>query len=200
MTFGNLVAVWQTNLKRLLAYSSIAHAGYMLMGVVVMTDAGVASILIYFVVYMFMNLGAFFVIMLFANKIGSEELDDYTGIGYRSPVLAVSMVIFLISLTGIPPTAGFIGKWYLFIAVIEANYIWLAVVAVLNSVVSLFYYAKIIRNMFLRGVDKEYEALSFSPMSIVLLLILVIPTLVLGIWYGPLLDWANKSVGLFLGN
>ncbi|MCL5991369.1 MAG: NADH-quinone oxidoreductase subunit N, partial [Bacteroidetes bacterium] len=148
----------------------------------------------------FMNLGAFYVVMLFANKIGSEELDDYTGIGYRSPVLGVCMVLFLISLTGLPPTAGFIGKWYLFIAVLNSNYIWLAVVGVLNSVVSLFYYAKVIRNMFLRGVDLEHEPMAFSPMSIIMLLLLAIPTLVLGIWYGPILDWTNKSVGLFLGN
>jgi NADH-quinone oxidoreductase subunit N len=200
MSIGNLVAVWQTNMKRLLAYSSIAHAGYMLMGVTVMTDAGVAAVLIYFVVYLFMNLGAFFSVMLIANKLGSEDIDDYNGIGYRSPVLAVCLAIFLISLTGLPPTAGFIGKWYLFIAVIKANYIWLAVVGVLNSVVSLFYYVKVIRNMYIRGMDKGNEPLSYSAPAIIVVLLLVIPTLVLGLWFNPLVEWANKSVNLFLGN
>lgn len=114
MTLGNFVAIWQDNLKRLLAYSSIAHAGYMLMGVVILTDAGIAAVLIYFIVYLFMNLGAFYVVMLVANKTGSEDIDAYKGLGYRSPIIGVAMVVFLFALTGLPPTAGFIGKLYLF--------------------------------------------------------------------------------------
>ena len=203
MTLGNLVAIWQTNLKRLLAYSSIAHAGYLLMGVVVMDDVGVAAVLIYFLMYLFMNLGAFFVVMLLANKIGSEDIEDYVGIGYRAPILGVSMVIFLISLTGLPPTAGFIGKLYIFTAVLNAGseWLWLAVVGVLNAVVSLFYYVKIFRNMFLRGMDQEdAENYSFHPLAIVLLMALVIPTLLFGIYFGPIVNWANNSVGIFLGN
>lgn len=203
MTLGNLVAIWQNNLKRLLAYSSIAHAGYLLMGVVVMDDVGVAAVLIYFLMYLFMNLGAFLVVMLLANKIGSEDLEDYAGIGYRAPVLGVSMVIFLISLTGLPPTAGFIGKLYIFTAVINAGseWLWLAVVGVLNAVISLFYYVKIFRNMFVRGVDQEEkETYTFHPLAIALLMALVIPTLLFGIYFGPIIDWANNSVGIFLGN
>jgi NADH-quinone oxidoreductase subunit N len=201
MTLGNLVAVWQTNLKRLLAYSSIAHAGYMLMGVVVMTDAGVLAVLVYFIVYLFMNLGAFYVVMLLANKIGSEELDDYTGIGYKAPTLSVCMVIFLISLTGLPPTAGFIGKLYIFKAVLQADYIWLAVIGILNSVVSLFYYVKIFRNMFLRGVEagETAKTFEFSAPSIIMLFIFVIPTLLFGIYYTPIVAWAESSVKIFLG-
>lgn len=201
MTFGNLVAIWQNNLKRLLAYSSIAHAGYMLMGVTVMTDTGVASVMVYFFFYMIMNLGAFFVIMLVANKLNSEELDDYSGLGYRSPVLAVCMVIFLISLTGLPPTAGFIGKWAVFMAVIgNQKFIWLAVVGVLNSVVSLFYYVKIIRNMYIRDIESQKEKLCYSPITIVILLALAVPTLLFGLWYSPILSWANASVKFFIGN
>jgi NADH-quinone oxidoreductase subunit N len=199
MTLGNFVAVWQTNVKRLLAYSSIAHAGYMLMGVVVMNEIGIAAILVYFFVYLFMNIGAFLYVMLIANKIGSEELDDYTGIGYRAPILASCMVIFLISLTGLPPTAGFVGKLYIFSAVLNSDYVWLAVIGVVNSVVSLFFYVKIFRNMFLRGVDKESEAFEFSPMSIVLMMTLAVPTLFFGLYWSPIADWAEKSVSIFVG-
>ncbi len=110
MTLGNFAALWQNNMKRMLAYSSIAHAGYLLLGLAVMSNEGMTAIIIYFIVYAFMNLGAFFVVMLIANKIGSEELDDYKGLGYSTPVLGICLAIFLVSLTGLPPTAGFIGK------------------------------------------------------------------------------------------
>jgi NADH-quinone oxidoreductase subunit N len=199
MTLGNLVAVWQTNLKRLLAYSSIAHAGYLLMGCVVMTDIGVIAVLVYFAIYMIMNLGAFLVVQLVANKLGSEELDDYSGLGYRAPLLSIAMVAFLISLTGIPPTAGFIGKLFIFTAVVKANYIWLAVVGVLNSVVSLYYYVKIIRNMYLRNIDDDAKVMEFPAMSLVLILVLAVPTLVFGLFYTPIVAWAESSVKLFVG-
>jgi NADH-quinone oxidoreductase subunit N len=197
MTLGNLVAVWQNNLKRLLAYSSIAHAGYMLMGVVILSDKGLAAVLIYFVVYLFMNLGAFFVVMLVANKTGSEDIDSYKGLGYRSPIVGVAMVIFFISLTGLPPTAGFIGKLYLFAALLDAQWIWLAVVGALNSVISLYYYVRVLRNMFLRDPEKDSGPLRFSAPQMVLLLALVIPTLLLGLYFAPVVDWANSSVLMF---
>jgi NADH-quinone oxidoreductase subunit N len=201
MTLGNLVALWQTNMKRLLAYSSIAHAGYMLMGVAVMTDAGVSAVLVYFCMYLFMNLGAFFVVELLANKIGSEDIDDYKGIGYRAPVLGVSMVIFLISLTGLPPFAGFIGKLYVFTAVIESDFIWLAVIGALNSVVSLYYYVKVLRNMFLRGLEenenqKSYE---FHPGAIVVLMFFAVPNILLFVYQQPIVAWAKTSAAIFLG-
>ncbi|MFW6232744.1 MAG: NADH-quinone oxidoreductase subunit N [Bacteroidota bacterium] len=199
MTFGNLVALWQTNAKRMLAYSSIAHAGYMLMGVAVMTDAGILGVLVYFLTYLIMNLGAFYVILLIANKTGSEELDDYTGLGYRAPALGVAMTIFLVSLTGLPPTVGFIGKFFLFAAVIDAGWIWLAVIGVLNSVVALFYYVKIFRNMWVRGVEASDEKLSYSPAAQVLLYALAIPALYFGIFYSPIVAWAENSVKIFFG-
>lgn len=200
MTLGNLVAVWQTNLKRLLAYSSIAHAGYLLMGVAVLDNSGAAAVLIYFFVYMLMNLGAFYVVMLIANKIGSEDIEDYNGLGYRAPVLSVCMTLFLISLTGLPPTAGFIGKLFIFSAVINAGYLWLAVIGVLNSVVSLYYYVKIFKNMYLKDVESQKPALEYTAPSLVLLMIFAIPTLIFGIFYSPIVDWANNSVHIFLGN
>lgn len=197
MTLGNLVALWQDNLKRLLAYSSIAHAGYMLMGVVILSDAGLSAVLIYFVVYLFMNLGAFYVVMLVANKTGSEHIDSYKGLGYRSPLIGVAMVIFFISLTGLPPTAGFIGKLYLFAALLEAKWVWLAVVGALNSVVSLYYYVRVLRNMFLRDPEGDRTLISFSVPQVLLLLALLVPTLLLGLYFGPLVDLANASVMMF---
>ena len=197
MTLGNLVAVWQNNLKRLLAYSSIAHAGYMLMGVAVLSDKGLAAVLIYFFVYLFMNLGAFYVVMLVANKTGSEDIDSYKGLGYRSPLLGVSMVIFFIALTGIPPTAGFIGKLFLFIALLDAQWIWLAVVGALNSVVSLYYYVRVLRNMFLRDPEQGAAPVKFSLPQVIVLLLLVVPTLLFGLYYSPIVDWANSSVMMF---
>ena len=197
MTLGNLVAVWQNNLKRLLAYSSIAHAGYMLMGVVVLSNEGIAAILIYFVVYLFMNLGAFYIVMLVANKTGSENIDDYKGLGSRTPLLGVAMTIFLLSLTGIPPTAGFIGKLYIFAALINAKWFWLAIVGVLNSVVSLYYYVRILRNMFLRDPEISAQPIRISVMEMIVLILLLIPTLLLGLYFGPLVEYAQASVTMF---
>jgi NADH-quinone oxidoreductase subunit N len=197
MTLGNLVAVWQKNLKRLLAYSSIAHAGYMLLGVVVLSNEGIAAVLVYFVVYLFMNLGAFYLVMLIADKTGSEDIEEYRGLGTRAPFVGVAMTIFLLSLTGIPPTAGFIGKLYIFAALINAHWFWLAVVGVLNSVVSLYYYVSILRNMFLRKHEKAAAEIRFSPLEIIILLLLLIPTLLLGLYFGPLVEFAQASVGMF---
>ena len=197
MTLGNLVAVWQNNLKRLLAYSSIAHAGYMLMGVVVLSDKGLAAVLIYFVVYLFMNLGAFYVVMLIESKIGSEDIDSYRGFGYRSPLVSIAMAIFLISLAGIPPTAGFIGKLFLFAALLDAKWIWLAVIGALNTVISLYYYVRVIRNMFLRDPEGSTTSIVFSNPQLTILLILLIPTLVFGLYYTPIVEFANASVAMF---
>jgi NADH-quinone oxidoreductase subunit N len=200
MTIGNLVAVWQNNMKRMLAYSSIAHAGYMLLGVVVLSNQGITAVLIYFVVYLFMNLGAFYTVMIVANKIGSEDVGAYKGLGSRSPLIGVVMTIFLLSLTGIPPTAGFIGKLYIFAALINAKWIWLAVVAALNGVISLYYYARVIRNMFLEKGDHADEIIDFPAFQIVVLMILVVPTLLLGIYFTPLVEMAQASVSIFTGH
>jgi len=197
MTLGNLVAIWQQNLKRLLAYSSIAHAGYMLLGIVVLGNAGMVAIMVYFVVYLFMNLGAFYVVMLIANKTGSEEIDDYRGIGKRAPILGVAMTIFMVSLTGLPPTAGFIGKLYLFAAVMNAHWFWIAIIAALNSVVSLYYYVRVFRNMYLREPEGETGQLEFPAYQLAILLILLIPTLLLGVYFGPLVELAQSSVTMF---
>jgi NADH-quinone oxidoreductase subunit N len=197
MSFGNLSALVQKNLKRLLAYSSIAHAGYLLMGVVVLSTDGVQAVLFYLMVYVFMNLGAFLVVITVVNKLGDEEMDTYRGLGWRSPVLAVMMTIFLFSLTGLPPTAGFIGKFYLFAAVIKQKYYWLALIGVLNSVIALYYYVRIIKSMFLdRALDESHLKISAYP--IVVLVLLAIPTLLLGIYWAPVKDLVDISFQMLL--
>lgn len=193
MTLGNLAAIHQNNLKRLLAYSSIAHAGYLLMGVVSLSDLGLRSVVFYLVVYLFMNLGAFAVVTMVASAGGSEEIDSYRGLGIRAPYVCVAMAIFLFSLIGLPPFAGFVGKVYLFAAVISKKIYWLAVVAALNTVISLYYYLRIVKAMFL---EKPTEAVQIQvPLSSqALLLALLVPTLGLGIYWQPL---ARVVSGMF---
>ncbi len=194
MTLGNFAALWQNNLKRLLAYSSIAHAGYLLLGLIALSNEGMMAVMIYFVIYTIMNLGAFFVVMLIANKIGSEELDDYKGLGKVAPMLTVSLGMFLVSLTGLPPTAGFIAKLYIFLALINSKMVIVAVIALLNTVVSLYYYVRVLKCMFLDSSEKELQPISISIPNLILLLILVIPTLILGIYFTPLIEFAKHSI------
>jgi len=204
MTVGNFIAINQSNIKRLLAYSSIAHAGYLLMGVVALSELGTQALLFYFVVYLLMNLGAFLVVLNFRTQTKSENISDYTGLAWRSPVgsfVAVTMAIFLFSLTGIPPFGGFIGKVYLFASVIQdERFVWLAVVAIANSVVSLYYYARIVKVMFLRGIDEEVPAgFASSPTTLTLLAILAVGTAISGIFWGPIANWVSESASMFFG-
>lgn len=195
MTVGNLVAIGQRNVKRLLAYSSIAHAGYMLMGFVLLTPAGLKAILFYLVVYLFMNLGAFYVVILVANGTRSEQISDYSGLGSRAPFAAVSLAIFLFALTGIPPFSGFIGKVYLFAEVIHRGIYWLVLVAAINSAISLYYYARIVKVMFLEDA-KESAELPLPAFPRAVLALLVVPTLVLGVYWEPVSRVAANSVKL----
>lgn len=199
MTFGNLAAITQQgNVKRLLAYSSIAHAGYMLMGFAVLTDDGLRAMLFYLTVYYLMNLGAFVVVMVVANSTGREDLAGYRGLAWRGgAVPAVAMAIFLFSLTGLPPLAGFVGKFYLFAAVVEKQLYLLAVIGVLNSVVSLVYYARIVRTMFLDQPTGGEGVVLMDWHNGLLLGILTIGTLVLGVAWGPLIDFAGRSTHFF---
>ena len=147
-----------------------------------------------------MNLGAFFIVQLIANKMDSENIEDYTGLGYRSPVIGVCLTIFLISLTGLPPTAGFIGKLYIFTSVINSGHLWLAVIGVINSVISLYYYIKVVRNMYMRGVESTNLKLKYSSVTILIVLLLTIPTLVFGIYFSPIVEWASYSMNILTGN
>jgi len=199
MTFGNLAAISQMgNVKRLLAYSSIAHAGYMLMGFAVLSDDGLRAMLFYLTVYYLMNLGAFVVVMVVANSTGREDLAGYRGLAWRGgAVPAVAMAIFLFSLTGLPPLAGFVGKFYLFAAVVEKQLYLLAVVGVLNSVVSLVYYARVVKTMFLDQPIGGEGPVLLDWHNGVLLGVLTVGTLVLGVAWGPLIDFAGRSTQFF---
>jgi proton-translocating NADH-quinone oxidoreductase chain N len=156
MLVGNLVALWQTNLKRLLAYSSIAQAGYMLIGLAALAPearswtTGLNGVLLYLLAYLFTNLGAFAVVIAVENRTGSADLPAFAGLMRRNPFLAVAMFVFLLSLIGIPPTAGFVGKLFVFGAAIQRQMILLAVVGIVNSVISVYYYFGIMREMFFR--------------------------------------------------
>ena len=153
--------------------------------------------MVYFGVYLFMNLGAFYCVMLIADKTGSEDIDEYRGIGARSPFLAVALAVFLVSLTGLPPTAGFVGKLYIFAALINGGWTWLAIVAALNSVIALYYYVRIFRNMFLRAAEPSSARITLSGVQNAALLVLLVPTLLLGIYFSPLVQLAQASVRLF---
>lgn len=198
MTLGNFAALWQDNLKRMLAYSSIAHAGFMLLGVAVLSDQGLLAVMIYFLVYMIMNIGAFYIVMLIANKIGSEDINDYNRLGYTSPFLGVSLTIFMVSLTGLPPTAGFISKLYIFISLIDAQMIVVAVIAVLNSVVALYYYIRVLKHMFINKSEKEVPTINISLNDIVFILILLVPTLLFGLYFTPIVDFAQNCLTILV--
>ncbi len=196
MTFGNTVALRQTNIKRLMAYSSIAHAGYMIMAMVVFNAQGFTAILFYLIIYMFMNFGAFWVIITMTKRLNSDEISAFRGLGYRSPYAAVALAIFLFSLTGLPPLAGFIGKFYLFAAVIKAEWYVLAILGVLNSVVSLYYYANIVRTMFLESAPVQ-EAVPFNLYDKVLVTVLLVPVLLFGVYWSPVLKLTEISFNVF---
>src|SRR5438477_4065166 len=197
MTLGNLTAIVQNNLKRLLAYSSIAHAGYLLMGLAAASTAGVQSILIYLIVYVLMNVGAFLVVIAVSRHTGGEDIKDFRGLGVKAPIAALALTVFLFSLTGIPPFAGFVGKYLIFAAVVQHGgfwYILLAVIGVLNSAVSLFYYARIIKAMFLESAPDE-RPMSVPAIYTGVLLALAVPVLLLGVYWAPLVRWAAAAFG-----
>jgi NADH-quinone oxidoreductase subunit N len=191
MTLGNLSALRQSNLKRLLAYSSIAHAGYALMGVAVMSEQGFSAAIFYLAAYYFMNLGAFAFLLFFEGVTGSEEVDSLKGLGWRHPLVSCAMVVLLVSLTGLPPTIGFYGKLLLFYEGVEAGYAWLVVVAALNSVVSLFYYFRVAKALFLsKGEERPVIA---QPVLASLITVLAVFTLVTGLFNRPLQEWSEAG-------
>jgi len=199
MTWGNLSALNQNNVKRLLAYSGIAHAGYIMMGLVVLNNDGLSAMLFYVVVYLIMNLGAFLVVMVVANATGREDMDAYRGLAWRGAAFpAICMGVFLFSLTGLPPLAGFIGKFLIFAAIIHAEFYVLAVVALLNTVISLYYYVRIVRTMFLDAPAPEDGPVAATSSAVPLLGVLVVLTVVLGVYWGPLLDYTTGSLGFFM--
>jgi NADH-quinone oxidoreductase subunit N len=193
MVVGNLAALTQSNIKRMLAYSSIAHAGYVLIGVVAGTSRGVTAVLVYLMVYVFMQVGAFAVVALLRRRdaIG-DELKDLAGLYGRSPLAAIAMLLFMLSLGGIPPTAGFMGKFWLFGAAIEAGYVWLALIGVLMSAVSLYYYVRVVVFMWIKQ-EAIGSPVSLRPAMAATLVTAMVATLFFGIYPTPLFDLAVAS-------
>jgi NADH-quinone oxidoreductase subunit N len=195
MTLGNLVALVQNNVKRMLAYSSIAHAGYVLVAIVAGGSSGATSVLFYLVAYALMNLGAFAAIIALQGH-GQELLflGDYAGLGFRRPALAACMALFMFSLAGIPPTAGFMGKLYIFSAALEAHYPGLAVIGVLNSVVSVYFYLRLIVIMYMSEPATERSLVPLSAAATCAVALSALGTLQLGLFPAGLLDLARQSV------
>ena len=201
MTLGNLAALLQDNMKRMLAYSSIAHAGYILLGLIAMSrrdhgaqDLGALALILYLMVYTFINIGAFSLVVMFRreNLVG-DRVVDFSGLQQRSPWAAFAMLVFMLSLAGIPATAGFIGKYYLFAAAIRAHYGWLAVVMVLNSVVSAFYYLRVVVMMYLKAPTDSVRYAT-SPGLVLTTAVCLVFNLVVGLYPQPLLEFARRSI------
>src|SRR5437879_1487132 len=217
-TFGNMAAYLQTNLKRLLAYSTIAHAGYMMMGLATFTRNGLSAVLFYLIAYLFMNLGAFAVVAFLRNQTGSEELSSYRGLMQRAPVMAVTMGVFFFSLLGIPPLVGFAAKFQIFWALFEAGKLYapvaphlsftmyaLLVIGALNTVISLVYYIKVLKVMALDRPVEDLDGRALAPLRVpwgaaLYSSLLAAAVFVLGVlpnWY-PLADYSEQGVAHFM--
>jgi len=195
MTLGNVAAIAQENLKRMLAYSSIAHVGYMLVGIVAGGSLGNGGVLFYLLVYTFTTAGAFGVILLLER--GGEEavrIGDTAGLAARHPLAALALSVFLLSLVGIPPTAGFVGKFYLFGAAVRSGYIWLAVIGVLNSAVAAYYYLRVIVSMYMREPEGTPTVLAPSFAGALALVVALWGVIQLGIMPAPIFDLAQSAV------
>jgi NADH-quinone oxidoreductase subunit N len=201
MTVGNVAALTQTNMKRLLAYSSIAHAGYIMMGVVALSQNGARSLMIYLLAYLVMNLGAFLVVTLVHLHEDTFDLRDYPGLYRRAPFLTMAMAVFLLSLMGIPPLVGFMGKLYVFAAIVErgSSYFWYATVGAVNAAIAAYYYARVLKTMIIDAAPVEKPplrlALADTAWVWVLLLANVLPLL----WWARIDDWARASLSLYAG-
>jgi NADH-quinone oxidoreductase subunit N len=196
MTAGNVVAIAQTNLKRMLAYSSVAHVGYMLVGLVAGGVSGAGAILYYLLAYTFTTIGAFGVILMLVERAGEEAVDvrDYVGLARRHPLLAATLSLFLLSLIGIPPLAGFVGKFYLFGSAVRAGYLGLTVVAVLNSAIAAYYYLRVIVYMYMREPDATAARLAPSFAGSLALAIAAVGIVLLGVAPAPFVDLAQAAV------
>ncbi len=195
MTLGNVLAITQRNIKRLLAYSSIAHAGYALIGLVALSRFGTASLIFYLVAYIVTNLAAFSVVILFARAAGSDQIADYAGLSRRSPGLALALLVAFLSLAGMPPLAGFVAKIYVFAAAVESGLIWLAFVGVLNAIVGLYYYLTVLKVVYLYRSDQEGVPIEVPRPYAVALAACIGAILLVGIVSGPWLEAAIGAAG-----
>jgi NADH-quinone oxidoreductase subunit N len=199
MTIGNITALVQDDVKRMLAYSSIAHAGYILIAFLIGDRFSAAGVLYYILVYTFMNIGAFAVVILLGQKDAQRTgIEHYAGLAGLHPLIAIAMTVFLLSLAGIPPLAGFMGKFYVLSAAIRAEYYWLAVIGVLNSVVAVYYYLRVVMYMYFREPAGETGRPDFSPAYTVVIAISIWALFHMGIFPRDFLLIAEKSVGMFM--
>jgi NADH-quinone oxidoreductase subunit N len=201
MTVGNVAALTQTNLKRLLAYSSIAHAGYVMLGVVALSANGARGMIVYLLAYLFMNLGAFLVVTLVHQQDGTFDLRDYPGLYRRAPLLTVAMAIFLLSLMGIPPLVGFMGKLYVFAAVIErgSSYWWLAAVGAVNAAIAAYYYARILKTMIIDAGNEEKPVFRLATSDQVWVAALALANVLPLLFWARIEDWARASLTMYAG-
>ena len=198
MTVGNIAAITQSNIKRMLAYSSIAHSGYVLIGIVAGTSRGWTAAIVYLVVYAFMQLGAFAIVtMLRRRDVVGDELKDLSGLYARSPVAAIAMLVFMLSLGGIPPTAGFMGKIWIFGAAIDQGFIALAVIGVVNSAISLFYYIRVVVFMWIKDEVMGSE-IAIEPAMATALGITLVGSILFGVYPQPIFEQAQAAASAFL--
>jgi len=194
MTLGNITAIVQTNIKRMLAYSSIAHAGYLLIGMVAGGHGGGSAVLFYLLVYAMMTLGAFAVVIAIGRRgEPNEEIADYAGLGFRNPMLGLAMAVFMLSLAGFPPLGGFVAKFYIFSAAVSAGYVWLAIIGMLNSVVSVYYYVAVLVRMYMQEGDLQVTPAFKRPYLLATLLITAVATIAFGIFPAAFWEVAHQS-------
>lgn len=195
MTIGNILALSQKNIKRLLAYSSIAHAGYILIGVVAISPLGMVSVIFYLAAYLLTNLAAFGAVVVFSRVVGSDEIKDYAGLSRRAPTLGLMMLVSFLSLAGMPPFGGFVAKVFVFAAAVQSNYIWLAVVGVLNSIIGLYYYLNVLKVVYLYRSPEEVENTPLPiPRPFALAMgILTFGIILIGTFFNPWFTWATTA-------
>jgi NADH-quinone oxidoreductase subunit N len=196
MTVGNVLALAQRNIKRLLAYSSIAHAGYVLIGVVAASSLGMTSVVFYMIVYLLTNLAAFGAVVAFWRMSGSDEIASYAGLSRRSPVLALVLLVAFLSLAGMPPLGGFIGKVLVFMAAVEAGMVWLAFVGVINSIIGLYYYLTVLKVIYLYRSDDDDKLITLPRPYAMALGVLTVGIVLVGSFFAPWIEWAQSAAGV----
>lgn len=196
MTVGNLLTLQQTNIKRLLAYSSVAHAGYVLIGVVALSQLGAASVVFYLAAYIATNLLAFGIVMAFSRITGKEDIADYAGLSRRSPLLGLMMLAAFLSLAGMPPFGGFVAKVFVFAAGVQANYTWLVIVGIINSIIGVYYYLNVLKFVYLyrmEGEDEENNPVPLSRPYTIALVVLVVGVILIGTVFAPWFSWSDAA-------
>lgn len=197
MTLGNFAAIYQSNIKRMLAYSSVAQAGYVLIGLVTFDAAGAGAAMFYLLLYVFTNIAAFGVVILVSNVSGSDEISDLSGLSRRSPYLALVMLFALLSLGGIPPTAGFFGKFFLFKAAVDSNLWWLALIGILNAFIGLYYYLNVIKYIYLYRSEEEDTPIPVSRAAQVALILSTAGVIYLGVIPNAFFEWTTEAAQAF---